>query len=253
MLVMRIRCRRLKGNTMTNTPPPAGFYPDAQGTSRWWDGQQWTDQTQPAAPSVATRGAAFADRLTSAGKNIISKSDPTADPDAIWAAVGKPITGIGGGRYKLTAEYLLFESGTLRTRAEQIRVHEIHDVDAKQSMAQKARGVGTITLWADRPSGREQVQLEDIPNFREGVAAINDAAFAAREGLRVRENTQHVNYQGSPIPQVAVAAQPTPPAPAVTSPAGDLNAELERLAGLHQSGVLTDDEFSAAKRKMLGL
>ncbi|WP_022906646.1 hypothetical protein [Curtobacterium sp. B18] len=28
--------------------------------------------------------------------------------------------------------------------------------------------------------------------------------------------------------------------------------ELERLAGFHQSGVLTDEEFTSAKRKPLG-
>lgn len=34
---------------------------------------------------------------------------------------------------------------------------------------------------------------------------------------------------------------------------GDTTAELERLAQLHQSGALTDDEFSAAKSKLLGI
>jgi hypothetical protein len=40
------------------------------------------------------------------------------------------------------------------------------------------------------------------------------------------------------------------PAPAA---AGDTTAELERLASLHQSGALTDDEFAAAKAKLLGI
>lgn len=47
------------------------------------------------------------------------------------------------------------------------------------------------------------------------------------------------------------AAQPVAaPAPA---PAGDTTSELERLASLHQQGILTDDEFSAAKQKLLGI
>ena len=27
--------------------PPAGWYPDSTGTTRWWDGEQWTDHTPP--------------------------------------------------------------------------------------------------------------------------------------------------------------------------------------------------------------
>ena len=32
---------------MANQYPP-GWYPDAQGVTRWWDGTQWTEHTQPA-------------------------------------------------------------------------------------------------------------------------------------------------------------------------------------------------------------
>ena len=37
---------------MTNTPPPAGWYPDPTGAAqqRYWDGQQWTEAL--AAPTV---------------------------------------------------------------------------------------------------------------------------------------------------------------------------------------------------------
>jgi hypothetical protein len=38
-----------------------------------------------------------------------------------------------------------------------------------------------------------------------------------------------------------------------TAPVGGLADELERIAGLHASGVLADDEFAAAKRRVLGL
>ncbi len=43
-----------------------------------------------------------------------------------------------------------------------------------------------------------------------------------------------------------------PPETAYAPPAADPADELEHLAQLHASGVLTDDEFAAAKAKVLG-
>ena len=34
----------------------AGWYDDGTGTTRWWDGTNWTDRTQPAAPSSGLSG-----------------------------------------------------------------------------------------------------------------------------------------------------------------------------------------------------
>lgn len=229
---------------MTDQLPPAGWYPapHANNDQRYWDGTKWHEPSQPGT----------AQKLAS---NLTTRHDVASDPDAIWSAVGKPLTGIGAGRYKLTAEYLFFEKGTLSTKAQQIRTADIYDVDASQSIAQKARGIGTITLYAERGTDgqREKVLLEDIPSFREGVSAINTAAFTARESLRVRENTQHLNYAGA-VPTTGWPASTAPSAaPSNTTPAVDLNAELTKLAELKAQGVLDDEEFAAAKRKILGL
>ena len=42
------------------------------------------------------------------------------------------------------------------------------------------------------------------------------------------------------------------PAPAAPAPADDPIAKLKELGELHQSGVLTDEEFAAQKAKLLG-
>ena len=47
------------------------------------------------------------------------------------------------------------------------------------------------------------------------------------------------------------AAAP-PPAPAA-APEEDATAQLQNLASLHTQGVLTDEEFAAAKAKILGI
>jgi Short C-terminal domain len=51
-------------------------------------------------------------------------------------------------------------------------------------------------------------------------------------------------YQQDPYQQA-----PPPPAPAASSPMID---QLNQLAALHDQGVLTDDEFAAAKAKLFG-
>jgi len=38
-----------------------------------------------------------------------------------------------------------------------------------------------------------------------------------------------------------------------TAPGGDPLAEIEKLAGLRDAGILTEEEFSAKKRQLLGL
>jgi membrane protease subunit (stomatin/prohibitin family) len=40
---------------------------------------------------------------------------------------------------------------------------------------------------------------------------------------------------------------------AAAAPPTDVNAELQKLADLHKQGILTDEEFSAMKKKLLGI
>ena len=47
-------------------------------------------------------------------------------------------------------------------------------------------------------------------------------------------------------------AQQAPPPPAA-APEDDTNAQLQNLAQLHTQGVFTDEEFAAAKAKILGI
>lgn len=238
----------------------AGWYDDGSGRQRWWDGSAWTDNFADEQQSEAEKVKPSQNVTVAAqgfGKKMSAKHDMSTDADAIWTAVGKPLTGIGAGRYKLTAEYLIFEVGTLSSRGQQIRTREIFDVDSSQTMSQKARGIGSITLWARRTSGDEKVTLADIPNFREGVNLINRVSDEARHSHQLRERTSHstVSYGGQGPSHIPVTSAPVTAAPqaASSSTGADLNAELERLANFKAQGILTDEEFTAAKRKLLGL
>ncbi|MFJ2542119.1 SHOCT domain-containing protein [Microbacterium sp. NPDC087589] len=76
------------------------------------------------------------------------------------------------------------------------------------------------------------------------------------EGQREQEQYEAAQQQA----QIDAAAQaaaaqyaPATPAPAPVAPAAgdDMIAKLQQLASLRDSGVLSDDEFAAAKQKLL--
>lgn len=98
-----------------------------------------------------------------------------------------------------------------------------------------------------------------------GRAAVVGGTAAAVSG-RVRRRQQNrwaaqdqqaaeaQAYEQQVAAQQAAAAQQAQQPPAQPAPAAgttDLEA-LERLASLHESGALTDEEFAAEKRKILG-
>jgi hypothetical protein len=268
-----------------------GWYDDGSGRLRWWDGQQWTDHFHdPAAAShstvavtqVATSTTSAAASSRTAGVLRAASDARAADAAAaevlpegtLWAARGQRLSGLSGGRYRLTAEILYFEIGALSLKGQQIATHEIVDVDVAQTMTQKARGLGDIILTAHRITGSERVVLSDIADFRGGAETINRVvrdAKRARAEYDVMSKTQRVqtemHYSGNtPViggfaaaasaPAVAPAATPaaiTATDPAATAAAPDLVAEIRKLADLRAEGVLDDEEFAAAKRKLLGL
>jgi multidrug resistance efflux pump len=85
------------------------------------------------------------------------------------------------------------------------------------------------------------------------TAVSNRVSRRQADRWQQQEYAQQAEYAQQ---QAAYAAPPPPPAPA-PAPAGtggsDVTAELERLAGLRNQGVLSDEEFAAAKAKLLGL
>ena len=66
---------------------------------------------------------------------------------------------------------------------------------------------------------------------------------------RGRQSAQADSYQQEAYAEPP-PPPPAPPAPAPSAP--DPTAEIERLASLHESGALSDEEFAGAKQKILG-
>lgn len=93
-----------------------------------------------------------------------------------------------------------------------------------------------------------------------GTATAVAGGVASHQQRKAEEQYQADAYaqqqqqaQMQAAAEQAVAQQQAAQPVAAPAPANDTTSELERLAGLHQQGILTDDEFSAAKQKLLGI
>jgi hypothetical protein len=83
---------------------------------------------------------------------------------------------------------------------------------------------------------------------RTAVVAGTATAVSGRVARRQNEKWE-AQDQAQYEQQVGQQALAQPAAPAEP----DANAQLENLAKLHAQGVLTDEEFAAAKAKALGI
>jgi len=82
-----------------------------------------------------------------------------------------------------------------------------------------------------------------------------DQKYAKKDAAQQSQYDQ-AYQQGAADAQAQQQQQMAPPPPQYAAPApapaqDDLTAKLNELAQLHNSGVLTDEEFSAAKAKLL--
>ena len=129
---------------------------------------------------------------------------------------GMIIAGVGYGAYKLT-----------QPQADQIEQHtgkKLEDLDETQ-MEQAMNDLG---IEAEEPTEAEMAQL--------------DAGEAPAESAPA---------QAQPSQPAAAPASTAPPAAASSDPS--YLDELEKLAELHQQGILNDEEFEAKKKQLLGL
>jgi hypothetical protein len=101
-------------------------------------------------------------------------------------------------------------------------------------MARTAVVAGTATAVAGGVSRHQQAKAEQ-----------------AAEAQAWEQQQQAAAMQAAAQQAAAQQAAAAPPPPAAGG--GDNLAELERLAALKQQGVLTDEEFAAAKAKLLGI
>jgi hypothetical protein len=82
-----------------------------------------------------------------------------------------------------------------------------------------------------------------------------DQKYASQQQATAQQSQQEAYEQGAADSQAQQQQSAPPPAPAPApqaAPGSDLTAQLQELAQLHTAGALSDEEFAAAKAKLLG-
>jgi len=83
------------------------------------------------------------------------------------------------------------------------------------------------------------------------TAVVAGTATAVSNRVSRRQANRWASQEDQQYEQQQQYAPPPAPAPAASGE-DDMLAQLEKLGKLHDSGVLTDDEFAAQKAKLLG-
>jgi transcription initiation factor TFIID subunit TAF12 len=88
-----------------------------------------------------------------------------------------------------------------------------------------------------------------------GTASAVSGRVQRRQNDRYsqREQEAYEQQQAAYAQGAADASAPPPPSSAPAAGGDDTMAELEKLADMKAKGLLSDDEFAAAKAKILGV
>jgi hypothetical protein len=202
------------------------------------------------------------------------------DPSTLWYGESQnaatSAAGVAKARYRITRDRVWIESGLLGTRTESVPLWAIRDMDVRQAVWQRDKDVGDVVLNLEDPAygaqqgmfsmtgggehGRTsgQAVLDNIERPFAVLELLAPLVSEARTKKTIERQSQYVHVQPPmgapyPAPMAPPMAPPVVPAPAEPSePKLDLADQLRKLADLRDAGVLTDDEFSSQKAKLLG-
>jgi hypothetical protein len=170
-----------------------------------------------------------------------------------WWPADLGVPSAAGGQNE--ARYAVFPS----TRRLAIEIHgatRVFDTGEHQIggiQQQQGGGYGSVTFTS-------QLGTFDVSSLRElgarQVAETPASAPAAPAAPAPQYQSQYQSHPAHPAPHVAPQTQAPPPSSAPASGgSGDptaIVAAIESLAGLHERGILSDEEFASKKSELLG-
>jgi hypothetical protein len=204
---------------MSDTSQGPGWRIASDG--KWYPPE--TAPTAPTSPTVPTAAAAPAVEPTTADEG----------------GRGKFGDGVSGALYEFQESRFkggrLFTPNVIRVWPDRIEEYEHHAIRKKGTQAISFQQVSEVSMsrglvWSDvsvESTGGKSITMDGIPkgDADRVKKMIDDAVFASKRG---------------PVSAPVAAAAP------------DLADQLRKLADLRDQGILTEDEFSAQKARLLG-
>ncbi len=117
----------------------------------------------------------------------------------LWEGEAKDLSNLASGgriaraKYRLTNRTLYFQQGVISTSSEQVPLWAVRDLDMRQSITQRVRGVGTIVVHVEHSdyTGRKEVVLDDIENPGRVRDLLNQSAQRERYTYEQRKQTRY--------------------------------------------------------------
>jgi len=101
------------------------------------------------------------------------------------------------------------------------------------------------------PRARRMMRRRRVAGVAVGTAVMAGTAGAVHHHQNEKWAQQDAEQQQSMEEEGYEEEGEQVAAPAEPAPEENLTTELQKLAGLHESGALSDEEFAAAKQKLL--
>ena len=112
-----------------------------------------------------------------------------------------------------------------------------------------------VEIQCEHPYWKTITADKDGPTFNDDNPSAQRYLTAYQEGVEIMRQMARalmaVAFPGAPELRAGAGAVPT--APAAPAAAADVVAEIQRFKELVDLGVLTEEEFAAKKRQLLGI
>jgi hypothetical protein len=259
-------------------PPPAHAAPPAQPAAQAQPVGKlsWKDRLKQAAEQVTEKAEQLADqgKAKLAEQNAQRAAQWATDPSTLWYGESQnaatSAAGVAKARYRITKDRIWIESGMLGTRTESIPMWAVHDMDVRQAVWQRGKDVGDVVLNLEDPAygahqdmfnltgvpehGRisGQAVLDNIESPYTVLDLLSPLVSEARQKKTIERQSQYLHVNPGMAAAGAAFGAPPPVAAPPPAPQTDVVDQLRRLGELRDAGILTEDEFTAQKAKLLG-